>query len=169
MTSGITKSLEKVEFARDILKGRIVRGSFETGEYYSQKNVIVRDKNRKDRGIRQEFKRRGYAPSMSGYTGEKIQRETIQEENCNRKSKRRYFGISKSLEKVEFARDILKGRIVRGSFETGEYYSQKNVIVRDKNRKDRGIRQAFKRSGFAPSVHGRLDGRDSPKQLIKKR
>lgn len=29
MTSGIKKSLEKIEFAKDILRGRVVRGSFE--------------------------------------------------------------------------------------------------------------------------------------------
>lgn len=45
-----------------------------------------------------------------------------------------------------FAVDLLKDRVARGSFERGEYYSQKNVLVREKNRKDRGIRQSFKRN-----------------------
>lgn len=57
--SAITKSLEPIRFAVDILKDRIVEGSFESGEYYSQKNVLVREKNRKDRGIRQSFKKHG--------------------------------------------------------------------------------------------------------------
>ena len=82
-------------------------------------------------------------------------------------------GIKKSLEKIEFAKDILRGRVVRGSFEKGEYFSQKNVIVRDKNRKDRGIRQAFRRTGLAPRVAScpgeRLHNVDKPKQLTKRR
>lgn len=65
MASGILKSLKKIVFAEDIFYGRIVRGSFENGEYYSQKGVLVRDKNRKDRGIRLAFKRAGYkAPNL---------------------------------------------------------------------------------------------------------
>ena len=61
-------------------------------------------------------------------------------------------GITNSLRKEAFAVDLLKDRVVRGSFEKNEYFSQKNVIVRDKNRKDRGIRQAFRKSGKAPAV-----------------
>ena len=57
MASGISNSLRKEAFAVDLLKDRIVRGSFENSEYYSQKNVLVREKNRKDRGIRQAFKK----------------------------------------------------------------------------------------------------------------
>ena len=47
---------EKESFAVDWFKDRIVKGSFENGEYYSFKNVLVREKNRKDRGIRLEKK-----------------------------------------------------------------------------------------------------------------
>lgn len=59
MASAITRSLEKIAFAVDILKDRITKGSFESPEWYSQKNVIVRERKRKDRGIRQSFKRNG--------------------------------------------------------------------------------------------------------------
>lgn len=66
MASGILESLKKIVFAEDIFYGRIVRGSFETKDYYSQKNVLVRDKNRKDRGIKDSFKEVGYkAPNLN--------------------------------------------------------------------------------------------------------
>ena len=45
---------EKESFAVDWFKDRIVKCSFENGEHYSFKNVLVREKNRKDRGIRQK-------------------------------------------------------------------------------------------------------------------
>ena len=50
-------------------------------------------------------------------------------------------------EKVVFAKDIFKNRIVRGSFENPEHYSQKNVLVRCK-RKDRNIRKTKKASSL---------------------
>ena len=53
--------------------------------------------------------------------------------------------IRKSLKKITFAEDVLYGRIVRGSFENPEYYSQVDVLVRDPKRKDRGIRKAYKK------------------------
>ena len=72
MPSGIVRSQEKVVFAKDILKDRTVRGSFEKGEYFSQKNVIVRDKNRKDRGIRTAFRKTGKAPAVLYIPDEKV-------------------------------------------------------------------------------------------------
>ena len=80
-------------------------------------------------------------------------------------------GISRSLEKIEFAKDILKDRVVRGSFEKNEYFSRKNVLVRDKNRKDRGIRTAFKRSGKAPAVlyYDEEAIEKQPNKLVKKK
>jgi len=84
MLSGIERSLEKVDFAKNILKGRDVRGSFEKPEYFSQKNVIVRDKNRKDRSIRQQFRRTGKAPALL-YIPDEKQEEVLnnQEEEVN--------------------------------------------------------------------------------------
>ncbi len=84
MLSGIDRSLEKVVFAKDILKGRDVRGSFEKPEYFSQKNVLVRDKNRKDRGIRQYFRKTGKAPAVL-YIPDEKQEEVLnnQEEVVN--------------------------------------------------------------------------------------
>ena len=94
----------------------------------------------------------------------------MQIERIYLKLKNRFYGIAKSLEKIEFARDFLKGRDVRGSFEKKEYFSQKNVIVRDKNRKDRGIRQAFRKNGYAPQMMSYPgEALNKPKQLIKKR
>ncbi|MDO5139219.1 MAG: hypothetical protein Q4D71_12280 [Oscillospiraceae bacterium] len=57
MASGISSSLRQEAFAIDLLKDQVTRGSFESGEYYSQKNVLVRERKRKDRGIRQSFKK----------------------------------------------------------------------------------------------------------------
>ena len=63
------------------------------------------------------------------------------------------YGIRKSLKKITFAEDVFGDRIVRGSFENDEYYSQKGVLVREPHRKDRGIKDAFKRNGFkAPNL-----------------
>ena len=61
--------------------------------------------------------------------------------------------IRKSLKKITFAEDVLYGRIVRGSFENPEYYSQVDVLVRNPKRKDRGIRKAYKKNGHkAPEL-----------------
>ena len=80
MLSAIERSREKVEFAKDILKGREVRGSFEKPEYFSQKNVIVRDKNRKDRGIRQYFRKTGKAPAVLYIPDEKQEKDLNNQE-----------------------------------------------------------------------------------------
>ena len=82
-------------------------------------------------------------------------------------------GIRRSQEKIEFAKDFLYGRVVRGSFERKEYFSQNNVLVRDRNRKDRGVRQAFRRTGKAPALlfypDEYLCSEEKPKQLIKEK
>ncbi len=154
--SGILRSLKKIVFAEDIFYGRIVRGSFENGEYYSQKGVLVRDKNRKDRGIRLAFKRAGYkAPNLDMPLIRKgTENQNNRQQNISwKKHKFGSGGVLSSLQKEVFAKDIFYDRIVRGSFENGEYYSQKGVLVRDKNRKDHGIRLAFKRAGYkAPNL-----------------
>lgn len=84
MPSGIVRSQEKLVFARDILKDRVVRGSFEKKEYFSQKNVIVRDRNHKYKGLRQYFRRNGKAPAVL-YIPEKNQEDAVesQEEAIN--------------------------------------------------------------------------------------
>lgn len=41
MPSGIKKSLEKVELAKDILRGRVVRESFEKGEYIAVAIIYI--------------------------------------------------------------------------------------------------------------------------------
>lgn len=61
-------------------------------------------------------------------------------------------GIGSSSRKETFAEDVLKNRVARGYFEKNEFYSKQNVIVREKDRKDRGIRKAFKKSGKAPAI-----------------
>ena len=83
----------------------------------------------------------------------------------------RFYGISKSLEKIEFDKDILKDRVVRGSCEKGSWYSRKGTIVRDPNRKDRGIRTAFKKSGKAPAVlyYDEEASEKQPNKLVKKK
>ena len=77
-------------------------------------------------------------------------------------------GVLSSLQKEVFAKDIFYDRIVRGSFETKEYYSQKNVLVREKNRKDRGIRHAFRDAGFkAPNLDMPCDRKGTRNQIIR--
>lgn len=67
MASGILESLKKIVFAEDIFYGRIVRGSFENREYYSQKGLLKDEMNRVDRGgMRHYFKNNGYkAPNLN--------------------------------------------------------------------------------------------------------
>lgn len=66
MAAGIRSSSQKESFAVDLLKDRVARGSFEKREFYSRKNVIIRDRHREDRGIRQSFRNNnGKAPSLT--------------------------------------------------------------------------------------------------------
>lgn len=65
MASGIRSSSNKEAFAVDLLKDRVTRGSFEKREFYSRKNVIIRERNRDDHGIRQSFRKKGKAPALT--------------------------------------------------------------------------------------------------------
>ena len=78
------------------------------------------------------------------------------------------YGIRESLKKITFAEDVFGDRIVRGSFENPEYYSQKGVLVRDPHRKDRGIKDAFKRNGFKAPYLGVIVENDVENQNIIK-
>ena len=80
MASGISRSTEKVVFAK-YRRNRMEceKGSWEKREMQSQTNTLIRDPNRKDRGIRKYFKEHGYkAPNLEddGQTYSEEQRNT---------------------------------------------------------------------------------------------
>ena len=79
MASGISRSTEKVVFAK-YRENRMEceKGSWEKLEMLSQKNLLIRDPDRKDRGIREDFKKHGKAPNMedNGQTYSEKQRNT---------------------------------------------------------------------------------------------
>ena len=79
-------------------------------------------------------------------------------------------GISKSLEKIEFAKDILKDRVVRGSFEKNEYFIQYNIFKR-KHKNE--IRQSFRKTGKAPAIlyydEEPIYSKEKPNKLVKKK
>lgn len=63
MTSRITNSLRKKAFASNLLKEHVVKCSFQKKNHF-QENIIVRDKDRKDRGVRQAYYKSGKASAL---------------------------------------------------------------------------------------------------------
>ena len=67
MASGISRSLEKDEFIKGILKDCVVRCSYDKHEYFIQYNLFKR-KHKNE--IRQSFRRTGKAPAVLYYDEE---------------------------------------------------------------------------------------------------
>ena len=79
-------------------------------------------------------------------------------------------GISRSLEKDEFIKGILKDCVVRCSYDKHEYFIQYNIFKR-KHKNE--IRQSFRRTGKAPAIfccyEEPIYSKEKPNKLVKKK